>query len=214
MEKNRSSKKLIICCDGTWNRPEPQGEKKKYKRTNVLKLMRAIRSSDDEGKHQVTYYDTGVGTDRGVYDKYIGGMMGLGLSSHVKKAYRFIANNYEKGDELYFFGFSRGAYTVRVLTGMIGAAGLLHPRELANLPEVFSYFRTAPDKRERSKYHHLIMNQLQTQYAPIKFLGVWDTVGGVGCADSSSEVGIHVACWLFQCGVGRSYRICLSCLGN
>ena len=180
MNSPRTPKRLIISCDGTWNRPEPQGDELKYKTTNVLKLMRAIRTSDDDGRHQVTYYDTGVGTDRGVYDKYIGGMMGVGLSSHVKKAYRFLANNYEEGDELYFFGFSRGAYTVRVLSGLIGAAGLLRPKDMAYLPEVFSYFRTPPHKRERSRYHHLIKNQLQTRDAVIKFLGVWDTVGALG----------------------------------
>ena len=180
MEKNGLSKKLIICCDGTWNRPEKQGKDNKYSVTNVLKLMRAIRTNDDDGCHQVTYYDTGVGTDRGVYDKYVGGLLGLGLSSHVKKAYRFLANNYEEGDDLYFFGFSRGAYTVRVLGAMVGAVGLLHPKDLANLPEVFSYFRTPPHERERSPYHHFVINELNPRYAPIKFLGVWDTVGALG----------------------------------
>lgn len=177
----QNNKKIIICCDGTWNQPEKKIDDNGYKPTNVLKLMRTLRARDKKGRHQVVYYDSGVGTDRGLYDKYIGGAFGLGLSSHIKKAYRFIANNFEEGDELYCFGFSRGAYTVRALGGMIGAVGLLRPRYMHRLPEAFAYYHTQPDKRAKTKFYDLLKNEkLETRKIAIKFMGAWDTVGALG----------------------------------
>lgn len=175
----RTSKKLVICCDGTWNQPEHKVDDPAYRPTNVLKLMRAVLPQDEHGWHQVVYYDPGVGTDRGLYDRFIGGAFGLGLSGHVKKAYRFIASNFQEGDELYFFGFSRGAYTVRALGGMIGAVGLLHPREIDHLPSAYQYYRTHPQQRPQSPLRATI-ERLCPRRVAIKFLGVWDTVGALG----------------------------------
>jgi len=172
-------KKIILCCDGTWNQPERTVDDRKHQPTNVLKLTRALLAQDGEGRHQVVYYDTGVGTDRGLYDRFIGGALGLGLSAHIKKAYRFLANNFQEGDELYCFGFSRGAYSVRALAGMIGAVGLLHPRDIHHLPLAYRYYRTPPAERKISPLHE-VMGSLQRRTIPIKFMGVWDTVGALG----------------------------------
>lgn len=179
-------KKIIICCDGTWNKPETQF-KSDEKPTNVLKIMRLIPSVDDKGRHQVTFYDPGVGTDRGIYDKYVGGALGLGLSGHVKKAYRFVANNYitlktadgTSGDELYFFGFSRGAYTARVVAAFISTVGLLQSKDMQWLPVAYKYYRTPPEKRPTSRFHSQIQS-LKRIIPKIKFIGVWDTVGALG----------------------------------
>ncbi len=180
-------KKLIVCCDGTWNRPEKEwnqdeknGDDKRYRATNVVKISRLLQPCDGEGRHQVIYYDPGVGTDRSLFDRYVGGLTGLGLSAHLKKAYRFLCHNYVDGDELYFFGFSRGAYTVRALGGMLGCVGLLLPEHLHLLPAAFHYYNTHPLKRGAHPFRKITEDHSKTRRALIKMIGVWDTVGALG----------------------------------
>ncbi len=158
------NKRLVICCDGTWNTPEQP--------TNVVKLLRSIKPCSDDGKHQVVFYDQGVGTYNPI-DKFIGGAFGKGLEQNVLDAYRFIAHNYQRGDELYCFGFSRGAYTARALGGMLHSIGLLAKDELHNLPAAYKYYRTPPHKRSAQAYQ-------QTPKPEIKLMAVWDTVGALG----------------------------------
>ena len=125
MEKG--GKRLVICCDGTWNEPDQEvhdNPADETEPTNVLKIVRGLAPVDGEQVPQVVYYDTGVGT-QGPLDKYVGGGLGGGLSENIQQAYRFIANNWREGDELFLFVFSRGAYTVRSLAGFLGVAGLL-----------------------------------------------------------------------------------------
>ncbi len=117
-------RRFVTCFDGTWNAPD-----KGANPTNVVKMVRTIRNVDDDGVTQVTFYDKGVGTAGGT-DKFVGGGLGVGLTANVVDGYRFFANNYVPGDELYIFGFSSGAYTARSLAGLIGIAGLLDPTEL------------------------------------------------------------------------------------
>ncbi|NIN09878.1 MAG: DUF2235 domain-containing protein [Gemmatimonadales bacterium] len=172
-------KKIIICCDGTWNKREERvnGE---VQPTNVVKIMRALLPTDEAGVDQVVYYDTGVGT-AGLWDKFVGGAFGVGLSNHVKDAYRFIANNYGAGDEIFCFGFSRGAYTVRSLSGLIGSVGLLDKSKLEYLPEAYKYYRTPPSKRPTSQYRDAaFVDDPARRHVAITFMGVWDTVGALG----------------------------------
>ncbi len=185
-------KKIIVCCDGTWNRPEKEWKQNgntingdtaddgSYRATNVLKVSRLLHPCDREGRHQVIFYDPGVGTDRSLFDRYIGGMTGLGLSAHLKKAYRFLCHNYVEQDDLYFFGFSRGAYTVRALGGMIGCVGLLRPEFLHLLPAAFHYYNTHPQKRAAHPFRMVTEDFKQTRRVLIKMIGVWDTVGALG----------------------------------
>ena len=98
-------KRLVVCCDGTWNWPDQKGGP-----TNVVKMARAILPSDSRGVPQVVSYDVGVGTGN-ILDRVAGGMFGVGLADNVKQAYGFLVDNYEPGDQLFFFGFSRGAHT-------------------------------------------------------------------------------------------------------
>jgi uncharacterized protein (DUF2235 family) len=106
-------KRLIVCCDGTWQslaNVDP---------TNVAKLARAVKlKSEKDNIPQILYYDDGVGTN-GLIDRIMGGAFGKGLDLVIADAYRFLCMNYSIGDEIYFFGFSRGAYTVRSLAGLI-----------------------------------------------------------------------------------------------
>jgi uncharacterized protein (DUF2235 family) len=123
-------KRLIVCCDGTWNtadqaiagRPSP---------TNVTKLALSIASEDSAGVRQRVYYHSGVGTSR--WERLRGGAFGVGLSRNVFDAYHFLIDNYESGDGLYLFGFSRGAFTARSLAGLVRNCGILR-RELTLTP--------------------------------------------------------------------------------
>ena len=108
------SKRIVICADGTWNRPEKDPQKEWP--TNVLRMARAIKPVADDGVVQQVFYDWGVGS---YHDVLYAGITGQGVQKNIMDAYRYIVQNYTPGDELFFFGFSRGAYTVRSLCGMI-----------------------------------------------------------------------------------------------
>ncbi len=165
-------KRLIICFDGTWRTPDNGPNP-----TNVVKIMRAIRTADDKGVPQITFYETGVGTG-GPLDKLIGGALGRGLVRNIQDGYRFLANNFDHGDEIYIFGFSRGAYTARSLGGFMGTAGLLRQQEMDHLPDAWAQYKTKP--KERSKDAVEKIRGLGHAGVRITCLGVWDTVGALG----------------------------------
>ncbi|MBV8886356.1 MAG: DUF2235 domain-containing protein, partial [Chroococcidiopsidaceae cyanobacterium CP_BM_RX_35] len=105
-------KRLVVCCDGTWqalNSPYP---------TNVVKIAQAVKPITTNNILQTVFYDQGVGTGD-EFDKITGGVFGWGIDKVIQDAYRFLSLNYVAGDEIYLFGFSRGAYTVRSLAGLI-----------------------------------------------------------------------------------------------
>ncbi len=106
------SKRIVFCADGTWQNA--------VNNTNVYRLYKAFTLSSD----QVTYYDDGVGADLTGLNKVLGGAFGQGLIQKIKDGYTKIAHVFEMGDEIFLFGFSRGAYTVRSLAGMIANCGL------------------------------------------------------------------------------------------
>jgi uncharacterized protein (DUF2235 family) len=174
------AKNIVVCLDGTWNQPEKLNGHRAP--TNVLKFMRALLPTGDHGRCQVVFYDPGVGTG-GRIDRITGGAFGGGLSQNVLDGYRFIANNYDAGerdgepDDIFLFGFSRGAFTARSLAGMLGAVGLLKKRDMNRLPEAFDVYRTKPEHRKRHPSHALVN---ETKKVTIKFIGVWDTVGALG----------------------------------
>ena len=127
-------KRLVVCCDGTWNRPD-QTKQGFAAPTNVAKIALALADEDDAGNPQVLHYEAGVGTRRG--ERLVGGVFGVGLSRNVQDCYRFVVDCYEPGDKLYFLGFSRGAYTARSTVGLVRNAGILRPEHRApNQPGV------------------------------------------------------------------------------
>ena len=170
-------KRLVVCLDGTWNTPD-----QKSGPTNVVKLMREVRSADDKGTPQIACYVEGVGTG-GLIDRIRGGALGRGLDENIKDGYRFLAHNYRKGDEIYLFGFSRGAFTARSLAGFIGACGLLGKGELEFLPDAWKYYQTAPAKRAPEGYGQF--KKRPDRDIQIKCVGVWDTVGALGVPGES-----------------------------
>lgn len=180
-------KRLAICCDGTWNTPD-QKEGGLPAPTNVVKLYNAIADTDANGTEQKKYYHPGVGTDPGLLHKLTGGGLGAGLDHNIKSGYRYLAENYQDGDEIYLFGFSRGAYTVRSLAGMIGhcglldAAGLDEPKIWRRIEEIFTEgYRKRGSCGDASWRFHQPPAGLTK--VPIRFLGVWDTVGALGIPD-------------------------------
>jgi uncharacterized protein (DUF2235 family) len=165
------TKRIVICSDGTWNRPD-----QKYP-TNVVKLARSISPVAQDELPQVVFYDEGVGTGPGL-DRWLGGATGRGLEKNIQDCYRSLMDNYEEGDEVFFFGFSRGAYTVRSTVGLIRKVGLLNKIHADRFPQAYRIYRKrdpTPDTPEAIDFRQRFSREIG-----IKFLGVWDTVGALG----------------------------------
>jgi len=167
-----ASKRIVICADGTWNDPEDKNP------TNVLRVARAIKPVADDGVKQVVFYDWGVGS---YYAKIRGGMVGLGIMKNIQDGYRFIVQNFNEGDRIFLFGFSRGAYTVRCLNGLLNNCGILR-RPRANLiPTAFRMYKkrsAPPSSKEAGDWRE--ENAYGRSRSMVDFIGVWDTVGSLG----------------------------------
>lgn len=168
-------RRLIVCCDGTWNSPDDE-DRGKRKPTNITKISRAVLPVDSNDVSQIVYYDEGVGTSWG--QRLIGGITGFGLSQNVLEAYRFLAHNYNDGDEVYLFGFSRGAYTVRSLVGLISRIGIVAKDDIYYLPELYRFYRKGSSKREVDQFY--LDNKMTRKDVRITMIGVFDTVGALG----------------------------------
>ena len=173
-------KRIVICADGTWNvRDQLDESTGKRRPTNVTKLARAVLPRAHDGVDQIVFYDEGVGTSGGL-DKVTGGAFGRGIERNVRDSYRFLSYNYEEGDEIYLFGFSRGAFTVRTLAGFMNRVGLLDKGDDYYVPDVFSCY--ASDEQPGSErwqqcFHNV---KVRRECPPIRMIGVWDTVGSLG----------------------------------
>jgi uncharacterized protein (DUF2235 family) len=167
------SKRIAFCADGTWDTST--------KHTNVYKLYKALNTTAD----QMPLYDDGVGADGLSVVKLIGGAFGTGLWQKIKDGYTKIAHIYEHGDEVYLFGFSRGAYTARSLAGMIAACGLPTSNFTNDLVETaFDAYR---NKDERQDILAKLKNN-NMEPPTIKMVGVWDTVGSLGIPSAIGAV--------------------------
>ena len=169
------TKRLIMCCDGTWNTPDQQ-HGGRPRPTNVTKLALAVAPRDPQGVSQRVFYQRGVGTTR--WERLRGGAFGFGLSRDVRNTYRFIVRNYEAGDELYFLGFSRGAFTARSTAGFVRNAGILRRDEEDRVDEAYALYRSR-SAHPRSVEAQLF-RQSHSHETRIRFIGVWDTVGALG----------------------------------
>jgi len=173
-------KRLVICADGTWNhRDQVDSETGKRRPTNVTKVARAIRPRTRDGVDQIVFYHDGIGT-RGGLDHWTGGAFGRGMERNVQSLYRSILYNWESGDDLFFFGFSRGAFTIRTLAGFMLDVGLLEKDDDYYLPEFYECYergyKAGSPERTRASRHV----KGTRPCPPIKFIGVWDTVGSIG----------------------------------
>jgi uncharacterized protein (DUF2235 family) len=163
-----TGKRLVVCCDGTWNFADQSSA------TNVTKVAASIRSQAD----QRVYYDAGVGTDR--WMRLRGGAFGKGLSANVLEAYSFLIDTYEPGDMLYLFGFSRGAFTVRSLAGLVRNCGILRPEHDGMIEEAWALYRSRRKKKKPKGTASAFFRRTYAYETGIHFIGVWDTVGALG----------------------------------
>ncbi|MFI5781493.1 DUF2235 domain-containing protein [Nocardia sp. NPDC051570] len=175
-------KRLVICCDGTW------GAECNPSVSNIVKIAESVRlhttAARGAGVGQRVFYIDGPGSRGYLADKLLGGAFGLGLDANLSTMYWQLALNWEPGDEIYIFGFSRGAYTARSLAGMIHRLGLLTADAMIDqkYPQALRIYRQRkhgpddPDPQEWVRFR-----EENCHYpVPIKFIGVFDTVGAMG----------------------------------
>lgn len=181
-------KRLIVCFDGTWNTPE-QEENGVPAPTNVFKIFNAIAESDSsDSREQKKYYNPGVGTKGGFIGSVLGGTIGVGISRNIKSAYHWLANNYEEGDKIFLYGFSRGAFAARSLGGLLGC-GLLDLKDVGSEKSWKRVKRTYDKgyRKQQCNSKDWAKNEWQFFHngrpVPIHFIGVWDTVGALGVPD-------------------------------
>jgi uncharacterized protein (DUF2235 family) len=179
---------VVVCCDGTWNKADDQ--------TNVHRTYRLLRrclgdpleeligtdrrvtrGTDPDRRPVCLCYDTGVGTER--WQKGSGGLFGSGLGQNIRQAYAFLAENTAPDDELFLFGFSRGAFTVRSLCGLLGCAGLPTAFSKEAVRAAWRFYRVPPAERAASA-EKAELAEHAPRGAKVRFLGVYDTVGSLG----------------------------------
>ncbi len=179
-------KSLVALLDGTWNTVESQ--------TNIWKLGQLLAGDRADGGPQVVRYDPGVGTAFGL--KLVGGLFGYGLEENAREAYAWIRDNWEDGDDVYLFGFSRGAFTARSLAGVIARCGLAKRDGTLTIDDAFGRYKRMREDRSIRRLQELHFDRergqgppftaedelffAQSRRIPIRFVGVFDTVGALG----------------------------------
>ncbi len=168
------SKNIILCADGTGNKGGYTPD------SNVYKIYNAIDLNNINTK-QISFYDNGVGTQTNKYIRALSGAFGFGFEDNVCDLYEYLARHYDPGDNIYMFGFSRGAATIRAFNGFIYACGLIDGRgsgnkELKEKVKIAVKAYANPNERENL----LSGIKLHPQMPEIKFIGVWDTVSALG----------------------------------
>lgn len=173
-------KRIALFADGTWSKPD-QNDGNRPTPTNVVKLSVAVAPQDGHGIEQVVFYQKGLGEQGGLWDKLTGGAFGMGISAHIRELYLFLAQNYHPGDSIYLFGFSRGAYTVRSVGGLIRNCGILRPQHTDRIGEAYALYRDrSPESHPDAPQSRAFREAYAWPDAPIELIGVWDTVGALG----------------------------------
>lgn len=187
-------RRLVFCFDGSWNKLDT-----KTHPTNVVLVAESVLPIDNKGVHQIVYYDEGVGTHKGEVAR--GGALGKGLILNIREAYRFLIFNYQPGDEIFVFGFSRGAFTARSFIGFIRCAGILLVNDAAQINRAWELYQ---DNALRPDDDPEALLEFRREYCPqicvsdaerdwrranghpdadvlrVRYCGVWDTVGSLG----------------------------------
>jgi uncharacterized protein (DUF2235 family) len=168
-------KRLVVCCDGTWNTPD-QLSGGRSAPTNVTKLALVVSPNGADGIEQRVFYHPGVGTTHS--ERLRGGAFGYGLSRHVRDTYRFLVANFEPGDEIFLFGFSRGAFTARSTAGLLRNSGILRTEHADRVDDAYALYRSR-EAHPRGVEAQLFRRSYSYE-TRIRFIGVWDTVGALG----------------------------------
>ena len=198
-------KRLVFCFDGTWNRVDAPNP------TNVVLTAQSIcpsaRGKDGRETIQIVHYDQGVGTTRET--RWGGGLFGEGLLDHLMEAYTFLTMNYDVGDDIFIFGFSRGAFTARSFVGLLRTVGVLRRCDAGRVGEAIGAYQqrdpsSGPDTPDlldvRLRLSPTVcvdekdddwrcqkLTGYQRGSSPrlqIRYVGVWDTVGSLGVPDT------------------------------
>lgn len=212
-------KNIVLFSDGTGN-----SSASPFK-TNVWRLYQAIDiapPTNPKDPQQIVYYDNGVGTENFKPIAALGGALGIGVWQNVKDLYTFVCRNYDLGDQIYGFGFSRGAFTTRLLMGLIGKCGIVKTISEAELTycvqmayEAYRRDFLIRASRRRKMIYHLILreprydvengrkmptinlciNDCHQFFPDIRFVGVWDTVDAYGMPVDELKLAIDEWVW-------------------
>lgn len=191
-------KRLVFCFDGTWNKLSVDCP------TNVVLVAEMVAPITKGGIPQIVYYDEGIGTAKS--ERWRGGMFGKGMMTNIREAYRFLLFNYEPGDHIYAFGFSRGAFTARSFVGFLRHSGILDIDNAAQIDEAIEIYKAAYNVEGDDSLRALLFRATYSKQIcvsewdrdwriencggeelrdlpilDIRYLGVWDTVAALGC---------------------------------
>ena len=165
-------KRLVCSLDGTWNDDGP------LPLTNVAKLYSAIAPRDRKGVRQLVRYISGSATASDLRFAFFRDAVGYEISSRIKLAYQFLRDTYELGDEIYLFGFSRGAYEARSLASFVTLFGIARKDGDFSFDDAWRLYRQSDHKRDVDALARL---SAACHYpVRIRCVGVWDTVGNIG----------------------------------
>lgn len=166
-------KRLVCCLDGTWNNDANEDEF-----TNIVKIHRAIARAGSDGIRQVSHYVRGIASNKDQDKKFLRGAVGAEVGDRIAEAYRFLKNNYDAGDEVYIFGFSRGAFEARSLASLIQLIGIAHSASPFVFEDAWALYRNSERKRSPKELQRV--RSMCTYPAKITALNVFDTVGNIG----------------------------------
>ncbi len=175
------ARNIAVFADGTWESNEVANP------TNVVKLQRALLPRAKKSRKQLSCYQPGLGSQGWKSWRILSGATGAGLSENVQDLYGYLVLNYRPGDRLFLFGFSRGAYTVRSLGGLIRSAGILRPEHFDRIAEAQArYLERGIETHPRAirarnfRQAYAWPEFVEPEDFIIHFIGVWDTVGSLG----------------------------------
>lgn len=223
------SKQLILLLDGTWNDAD-EGPAV----TNIVRLRELINRSltdapvstgakghmssrrlayEKDERQRLVFYQRGVGTD-GFRDSFLGGAFGEGVDGNVRRAYKFLARRYERDDEIFIFGFSRGAFTARSLVGLINCSGLLQAEYCSTEKEqkVWDLYRTSPNDRHSADFAALRPYSHDPRSFEIACVGVFDTVGALGIPSDLWWRHKRLRYGFHDVELGSAVKLCLQAL--
>jgi len=173
------SKNIVVFSDGTGQ------EGGKGANTNIYKLFNMI---EDRTARQISFYDAGLGTG---LRKVSGNISGVGISKNIRECYTFIFENYEAGDQIYLFGFSRGAATVRSLTSFIHYFGIIPKSRPELIKKAYKIYKIENEAKRKKKAAEFVSRH-HTMWTRIKFLGCYDTVAALGLPIKALSVLINM----------------------
>ncbi|MEE4238967.1 MAG: DUF2235 domain-containing protein [Anderseniella sp.] len=158
-------KKIALFSDGTGNSASSTHK------TNVWRAYQALDLSNPS--RQMAYYDNGVGTSPFTPMALLGLAFGWGLARNVRQIYGFLCRSYEPGDEIYGFGFSRGAFTIRVAMALIASEGIIDRREARDDQDLDRLIHAA---YRRFRHKHFTPSLLSFFLRPARdfLMGAWD----------------------------------------